>query len=563
MLKEFTPKSIVCFREGYTWNTFLHDLFAGLSVAAIALPLSLAFAIASGVPPEKGLYTAIAAGFLISLLGGSRVQIGGPAGAFVVVVYTIIQKHGYEGLAVATVLAGLMLLLMGIGRLGILLRFIPYPVTTGLTTGLAVVIFVSQVKDFFGLRVEDVPPDFLQKCKLFCATAHTWNVWAFLIAFFSMLLIFALKRFYPKLPGAITAVLLATLAVQLFDLPVSTIDSKFGGIPQTLPIPMLPKFSYDLVKQVFPDAVALALLGALESLLSAVVADGLTGNRHRSNCELVAQGLANIGSILFGGIPATGVIARTSANIRLGAKTPVAGMLHAVVLLLMVLFLAPAAGKIPLAALSGVLFFVAWNMSELPHFLEVLKGQKGDALVLLITFLLTVLIDLAVAVEVGVVLSAVVFLKRMSSKTTIEACQILMRENEREGEQLKSDDFYVTQKHLEIPKDTVIFEIRGPFFYAVADLLDDALLRLGGQPGVFILRVNKTSLIDATGTQALIKFAFKCRQKGILFLISDLDAPKEQLFQLSGITRAVGPAHLFKHVEAALAFANRKRHAQS
>lgn len=562
MLKEFTPKSIVCFREGYTSSTFLHDLFAGLSVAAIALPLSLAFAIASGVPPEKGLYTAIAAGFLISLLGGSRVQIGGPAGAFVVVVYTIIQKHGYEGLAVATVLAGLMMLLMGIGRLGILLRFIPYPVTTGLTTGLAVVIFVSQVKDFFGLRVEDVPPDFLQKCKLFCAAAHTWNVWAFLIAFSSMLLIFALRRFYPKLPGAITAVLLATLAVQLFDLPVSTIDSKFGGIPQALPVPMLPKFSYDLVKQVFPDAVTLALLGALESLLSAVVADGLTGNRHRSNCELVAQGLANIGSILFGGIPATGVIARTSANIRLGAKTPVAGMLHAVVLLLLVLFLAPAAGKIPLAALSGVLFFVAWNMSELPHFLEVLKGQKGDALVLLITFLLTVLIDLAVAVEVGVVLSAVVFLKRMSSKTTIEACQILIRENEREGEQIKSDDFYVTQKHLEIPKDTVIFEIRGPFFYAVADLLDDALLRMGGQPRVFILRVNKTSLIDATGAQALIKFASKCLQKGVLFLISDLDAPKEQLFQRSGITRAVGPAHLFKHVEAALAFANRKRHAQ-
>lgn len=550
---EFTPKSLICLREGYSWNYFVHDLFAGVSVGIIALPLALAFAIASGVSPEKGLFTAIVAGFLISLLGGSRVQIGGPTGAFVVVIYAVIQRHGYDGLVLATLVGAVLMILMGIARFGILLKFIPYPVTTGFTTGIAVVIFSSQVKDFFGLQIDNVPPDFLDKCKIFCSTAHTWNIWSFIVAFFTLLFIFLQRHFYPKAPGAIIAVSLATLAAQFFDLPLTTIASKFGEIPRILPSPALPVFSYDLLQAVFPDAITIALLGAIESLLSAVVADGMTGHKHKSNCELVAQGFANIGSIIFGGIPATGAIARTTANIRLGAKTPVSGMIHAVTLLLLMIFLAPLAGKIPLAALSGVLMFIAWNMSELPHFINILKGQKGDAAVLLITFLLTVLIDLAVAVQVGVILAAVIFLKRMTDKTTIEACKILLRENE--SPELQKDD---TPLRTDIPSDVVIFEIRGPFFYSVADLLEEALIRLEEQPRVFILRLNKTPLVDATGIQALKSFNKKCHQKDILFLISGLDKHLEALFKQSGLAELIGHQHIFKDIDSAIHYATKR-----
>lgn len=334
-------------KEGYSKKYFFNDLFAGISVGVIALPLALAFAIGSGVPPERGLFTAIVAGFLISFLGGSRVQIGGPTGAFVIIVYTIIQKHGYDGLAVATIIAGILMVLMGIARFGVFLKFIPFPVTTGFTTGIALVIFTSQIKDFFGLQIDKVPPEFLEKCTMFCLQAYTWNKWAFLVASSTLILIFVLRRYFPKIPGVIIAIIFATAISYFFSLPIETIQSKFGEIPRILPNPSFPSISYDLIKNVFPDAITIALLGAIESLLSAVVADGMTGNRHRSNCELVAQGLANIGSIIFGGIPATGAIARTSANIRMGAKTPVAGMIHAATLLLLMLLFAPLAAKIP------------------------------------------------------------------------------------------------------------------------------------------------------------------------------------------------------------------------
>lgn len=549
--RDYIPKFFVCMQEGYSWRTFLHDLFAGASVGMIALPLALAFAIASGVPPEKGLFTAIVAGFLISFLGGSRVQIGGPTGAFVVIVYAVVQKYGYDGLALATLIAAVMMILMGLARCGILLKFIPFPVTVGFTTGIAVVIFSSQIKDFFGLGIDHVPPEFLEKCKIFCQYAHTWNASSFLVSFATLILIFLLRRFYPKWPGAIIAVVLATLAGELFQLPLTTIHDKFGEIPRLLPTPTLPHFSYDLFKAVFPEAITIALLGAIESLLSAVVADGMTGHKHRSNGELVAQGFANIGSIIFGGIPATGAIARTTANINLGAKTPVAGMIHAVTLLCLMIFLAPLAGKIPLAALSAVLIFVAWNMSELHHFFEILKGQKGDALVLLITFLLTVLIDLAAAVQVGVILSAVIFLKRMTDKTTVEACKILARENNEEGEEGEGDEFL----REDIPTDVAVFEIRGPFFYSVADLLDEALIRLNDTPRVFILRLNHTPLIDATGMRALKQFSKKCTDKGIKFLISDVSPHQFSLLKQAGVEEAVGKERLFSRFDSALAIA--------
>lgn len=545
--KDFIPKSVVCFYEGYSKEYFLNDLFAGVSVGVIALPLALAFAIASGVTPDKGLFTAIIAGFLISLLGGSRVQIGGPTGAFVVIIYAIIQKHGYDGLALATLIAAVMLILMGLARFGVLLKFIPFPVTTGFTTGIAFVIVFSQMKDFFGLEAEKMPPEFLEKCNLYCEIAHTWNLWAVLIAFSTLTLIFVLRYYRPRWPGAIIAIILATAVAHFFNFPVETIESKFGEIPRVLPTPSLPHFSYDLFKRVFPDAITIALLGAIESLLSAVVADGMLGTKHRSNVELIAQGLANIGSVIFGGIPATGAIARTSANIKMGAKTPMAGMIHAITLLLLMLLFAPLAGKIPLSALAGVLIFVAWNMSEIPHFIEILKGHKGDAAILLTTFLLTVLVDLAVAVQIGVILAAAVFLKRMTDKTTVKICQNLINENNNETPEANGEGFLLRK---ELPSDVVIFEIVGPFFYSVADSLDEALNQLDFTPRIFILRLNKTPLIDATGLRAIKQFGLKCRKKGITFAIADIDYKNMKLFLNAGFGDVIGKDLMFKDIQS-------------
>lgn len=554
--QDYIPKLFLCLKEGYTKKYFLNDLFAGVSVGVIALPLALAFAIGSGVPPERGLFTAIVAGFLISLLGGSRVQIGGPTGAFVIVVYTIIQKHGYDGLAVATLIAGVLMILMGIARFGVFLKFIPFPVTTGFTTGIALVIFTTQIKDFLGLQINEMPPQFVEKCILFCTQGYTWNKWAFLVASSTLLFIFLLRRFYPKLPGAILAIVLATGASYLFNIPLETIESKFGEIPRILPTPSLPSISYGLIKNVFPDAITIALLGSIESLLSAVVADGMTGHKHRSNCELVAQGLANMGSIIFGGIPATGAIARTTANIKMGAKTPVAGMIHAITLLLLMLLLAPAAAKIPLCALSAVLIYVAWNMSELGHFIEILRGQKSEALILLVTFLLTVLIDLSVAVQVGVLLAAVLFVKKMTDSTTVEVCRILVEENAKEAPELRDSDILFRK---DIPDDVTVFEINGPFFYSVADLLSETLIHLDKTPRVFILRMRKVGVVDTTGIRALKEFKVKCDQKGILFLLSGLSEKIREKFKNTSVETAIGKEHIFPDIDSALVYAKQTR----
>ena len=551
-LQDYIPKVILCFKEGYNKNYFFNDLFAGISVGVIALPLALAFAIGSGVTPERGLFTAIIAGFLISLLGGSRVQIGGPTGAFVIIVYTIIQKHGYDGLAVATIIAGILMILMGIARFGVFLKFIPYPVTTGFTTGIALVIFTSQIKDFFGLQIDKVPPEFIQKCTLFCLQANTWNKWAFLVALTTLVFIFLLRRYFPKLPGVIIAIACATTASYYFGLPLETIENKFGEIPRVLPTPSFPTISYELIKNVFPDAITIALLGAIESLLSAVVADGMTGNRHRSNCELVAQGFANIGSIVFGGIPATGAIARTTANIKMGAKTPVAGMIHAVTLLLLMLTLAPLAGKIPLCALSAVLIFVAWNMSELEHFIEILKGQRSEALILLTTFLLTVLIDLSVAVQVGVILAAVIFVKKMTDNTSVQICRTILDEEDHETPELR-DSRILFRK--DIPDDVTVFEINGPFFYSVADLLSETLIKLDTVPRFFILRMQKVTLVDTTGIKALKEFQHKCKQKGITFLLSGVSESLKEKFKDTSVESSIGQDHIFRDINSALAYA--------
>ncbi len=551
-LRDYEPMTVTCLREGYTRERFLQDLFAGVSVGVIALPLALAFAIGSGVAPEQGLFTAIIAGFLISLLGGSRVQIGGPTGAYVIIVYAVIQRHGYDGLAVATLIAGVMMALMGLARLGVLLKFVPYPVTTGFTTGIALVIFSSQIKDFFGLQIEHLSPKFWEKCQHYCLYANTWNPWAALISVATLTSIFALRRYYPKFPGVISAIAGATLLTYLFDIPLETIEDKFGQIPRTLPMPSWPTTSWKQIQDVFPDAITIALLGAIESLLSAVVADGATGHRHRSNCELLAQGLANIGSVIFKGIPATGAIARTSANIRMGASSPFAGMIHAVTLLLLMLFLAPLASQIPLCALSAVLVFIAWNMSELPHFYNVLKGQRSDAIVLVITFLLTVLIDLAVAVQIGVVLAAVLFLKRMTDSTTVQVCKTLIEENAHESPEKHDSEILLRR---DVPHDVAVFEIKGPFFYSIADQLDEALSQLNPQPRIFILRMRSVPLVDSTGLHALQKFTLKCRQKGIVFMVSGTRPEILDLFHQNKLDALIGREHIFPHINDALAYA--------
>lgn len=550
-IQEYIPNSFMCFREGYSLSLFWSDLFAGITVGIIALPLAMAFAIGSGVAPEKGLFTAIIAGFLISFLGGSRVQIGGPTGAFVVIVYGIVQQYGYDGLAIATLIGGLLIILMGLTRCGVLLRFIPYPVTTGFTTGIAVSIFSSQMKDFFGMKIEQVPPEFIGKWSVYASQIHTCSSCAILLAGGTLSLIFILRYFYPRFPGTILAVVIATLVAYVFNLPIETIETKFGGIPNMLPAPAFPHITLDKIQEVFPAAITIALLGGIESLLSALVADGMTGHKHRSNSELVAQGFANIGSVFFGGIPATGAIARTSANIKMGAKTPVAGMIHAVTLLLLMLFLSPLAAKVPLAGLSAVLIFVAWNMSELPHFVEILKSEVSDAIVLVITFLLTVLIDLTVAVQVGIILSAILFLKKMSDSTTVEACRILLAEEVNQTPE-KHDAAILFRE--DVPSDVIVFEMKGPFFFGVSDLLNETLRRLSEKPRVFILRMRHVPMVDTTGLQALKNFTLKCKDQKILFLVSGLQPNVAAIFKKNKLDELIGFSHLFPHIDSALAF---------
>lgn len=526
---------------------FSGDLLAGISVGIISLPLTMAFAIASGLTPERGLFTGIVAGFLISLLGGSRVQIGGPTGAFVVIVYSVVQRHGYDGLALATLLAGAMMVFLALVRAGVLLKFIPYSVTIGFTAGIALTIFSSQVKDLFGLSIDQVPADFVEKWASYIQHAWTWNPWALMIGIVCTASIFFLRAYYPKVPGPIIAVLLSTIAVAVFQIPVETIETKFGEIPRLLPAPSLPSFSLEKLQAVFPDAITIALLGAIESLLSAVVADGMTGHRHRSNTELFAQGLANIGSIIFGGIPATGAIARTSANIKLGAKTPLAGMLHAVTLLMLMVFFAPYAAKIPLPTLAGVLIFIAWNMSEIENIGAIFRGPKSDILVLIATFSLTVLIDLTVALQAGVLLAAILFLKNVSNSTSVKACQILIAEEEKPTAQ---DSELLFRK--DIPEQVSVFEVDGPLFFGSAYALNEQLYQLHPHPQVFILRLHKVPLIDATGIYAIKDCAKKCRQQGIQFYLSGVSGEKRTMLKKAGVEEIVGNQCIFTHFEVAL-----------
>lgn len=580
------PKSVICFREGYSVRQFAGELGAGLTVAIIALPLAMALGIASIprevsdqlardygpwlTPPAMGLFTAVIAGFIISAFGGSRVQVGGPTAAFIPIVFGIAATHGYAGLATATAMAGVIVILMGVFRFGAMIKYIPYPVTTGFTTGIAVTIIVSQIKDFLGLSVLDsegrpasLPAEFVPKLLVLWENAGTISWQSTSVAAGSLAVLVVLRRLIPRVPGAIVAVVGASAFVWLTGWSeavdqagrplVATIGSRFGGIPNTLPVPHLPPFSFQLMREMIPAATTIAMLCAIESLLSAVVADGMTGRRHKSDCELVAQGAANIASACFFGIPATGAIARTVANIKNGGKTPVAGMLHAVILLVFMLVAAPAAKLIPIGTLSAVLVIVAWNISELDHFNRLLRAPRSDVLVLLTTFGLTVFTDLTIAVGVGMVLAAMLFMKRMADVSGVQAITRDFAGTDEELDETVSDLKDPTSvARTDVPPGVEIYEIAGPFFFGVADRLKDTLGQFERPPKVFILRMRKVPAIDATGLHALREFHARCQRDGTRLLLSGVHAQPLFAITQAGFDRVVGIENMFETLHDSL-----------
>lgn len=511
----FTPKLVSALREGYTRAKFQADAMAAITVAVVALPLSMAIAIASGAPPERGLFTAIVGGFLISMLGGSRVQIGGPAGAFIVLVAAVIEKFGLEGLMTATIMAGVILIAIGYLRLGTYIRYIPHPVIVGFTAGIATIIFASQLRDLLGLTiVGHEPAAFVPKLKAL-ASASGVNPAAVAVTVATLAIILGLRRWRPHWPGFLIAISFAGACVWAFALPIETIATRFGAIPRTLPQPALPDLSLARMAELFPYAVAIALLGGIESLLSAVVADGMTGRRHRSNCELVAQGAANIGSALFGGLCATGTIARTATNVRAGAMTPVSGMLHSVCLLLMMLVAAPLMGQIPLAALASILAVVAWNMAERHAFVAILKTSRGDAIVLLATFLLTVFRDLTEGIAVGVILGSLLFMHRMAASMAVDAHAPLMTEDAADRDERAG--FHRPQR---VDDDVVVYRLAGPLFFGTASTLSGVLERMGQTPKRYVLDLSAAGFVDHSAAMALGAFADRARHSGATVVIA-------------------------------------------
>jgi sulfate permease, SulP family len=547
-LRMFEPKLLSVLREGYGLQDFKADAVAGLTVAIVALPLAMALAIASGTTPEKGLHTAIIAGFLISMLGGSRVQIGGPTAAFIPVVFVVIQTFGYGGLILCTLLAGLMLIAAGLLRLGALMRYMPQPVITGFTAGIAVSIFSSQVKDALGLQMDAVPPEFLARWAAYAGHLATTQPATVALTVLGLAVIVGLRRWKPAWPGFLVALLLCTLATTLFALPTDTIGSRFGELPSALPSFDFPHIPFERTLELLPSAFTIAFLAGVESLLSAVVADGMTGGRHRSNGELVAQGVANVGSALFGGLPATGAIARTATNIRSGGRTPVAGMLHAGYLLLFMLLLAPLMRYVPLAALAAVLLVVAWNMSEAEHFRTTLSAPWGDRLVLLLTFALTVFLDLTVAIQAGIVLSAFVFMYRMAE--TVEVSSGVHAGDEAPG----ADDADDGQR-TRLPRGVEAYRIGGPLFFGAANRLDSLLDQFFDKPRVLILRMRLVPVIDASGVHALKKLAERCHRQDIVLIVSGLQEQPNRVVSAMQLQRHASHIRFASSFERALRLA--------
>ncbi len=543
MRPDLVPKLFTVLRQGYGLAQFRRDALAGVVVGIVALPLSIAFAIASGVDPAKGLVTAIIAGFFISAFGGSRVQIGGPTGAFIVIVFGIVQEHGVAGLTLATLIAGVLLVVMGLLRFGALLRYFPHTLIVGFTAGIAVIIFSAQVNDLLGLRLATVPADLIGKWSAYAHGIPSFDPIAFAIGVGTIIVVVLTAKLSSKVPGPLVAIVLASVAVALWDLPVETIGSRFGGIPTSLPSPHFEAVGLATIKELLRPALAIALLGGIESLLSAVVADGSIGGRHRSNMELVAQGGANMLSALFGGIPATGAIARTATNIKNGGRTPVAGMVHAVVLLLILLIAGRWAAMIPMACLAGILVVVAWNMAEVHGFIAVFKTSRYDMAVLLVTFFLTVVVDLVVAIEIGLVLAAFLFMKRMSDSTRFNALSA-----DGGNEQLFEKEFG------RVPAHVMIYEINGPLFFGAAQTFADTIGRIGDQHRVLILRMRNVPFIDATGLHRLGEIIRTMEKRRVQVLLTDVVPEVRHAIRDAGILQE---RMLFPHVQDALAEAQR------
>lgn len=546
---EFRPKLCTVFKD-YSKATFSSDLMAGIIVGIVALPLAIAFGIASGVAPEKGIVTAIIAGFLVSLLGGSRVQIGGPTGAFIVIVYGIIQQYGETGLIVATILAGALLILLGLFRLGTIIKFIPYPIVVGFTSGIALTIFTTQIKDLFGLTMAEVPADFASKWGAYVRDFSTIDPWATGVGVLSIVLILLTPRFSKKIPGSLVAIVVMTVIVYLLRqyagiTSVETIGDRFS-IDSALPDAQVPAMSWEMVRGLMPAALTIAVLGAIESLLSATVADGVTGDRHDSNQELMAQGIANMVTPLFGGIPATGAIARTMTNINNGGRTPVAGIIHAVVLLLILLFLMPLARYIPMACLAGVLVVVSYNMSEWRSFRALMKNPKPDVAVLLVTFLLTVFFDLTVAIEVGLVIACLLFMKRVAETTNIS----VVRDEVDSG---RGADTSVPEEPLSLPAGVEVYEIDGPFFFGIANKFEETMAQLGDRPAVRIIRMRRVPFIDSTGIHNLTILCRMSRRERIHIILSGVNEQVHSALEKAGFYELVGQENICSHIDLAVA----------
>jgi SulP family sulfate permease len=543
--RTFVPK-LATTLEHYSREQLVRDLTAGVIVGIVALPLSIAFAIASGVTPDRGLYTAIVAGFVISALGGSRVQIGGPTGAFVVIVYGIVQQYGVGGLTIATLMAGVILIGFGLARFGAAIRFIPHPVITGFTSGIAVIIASGEIKDALGLRMGAVPAEFIERFQQYAQHFGTINWAATAICIGTVAIIMLWPRLSRRIPGTLVALLAATILAQLAHLDMETIGSRFGALAAQLPHPVVPHVSYADAMRLVRPAFTIALLGAIESLLSAVVSDGMIGGQHRSNMELVAQGVANIVSPMFGGIPATGAIARTATNVKNGGRTPVAGMMHAVTVLLVTLFFGRWVGLIPMAALAGILLVVAYQMSEWRVFRAELTSPRSDVIVLLATFGLTVFVDLTVAIEVGMVLAAFLFMRRMAGLAEVSQVSAEMLAEE-VGDELRTQP---------VPRGVDVYEINGPFFFGAAETFKDTLARVAGKPKVLILRMRRVPAIDATGLHALKDVVHRSRRDGTTVLLCEVQEQPLQALQRSAWIEEIGEERILPTLDAAIARAS-------
>ncbi len=548
----FRPKLLDTLK-GYNRKTFTADLMSGVIVGIVALPLAIAFGIASGVTPEKGLITAVIAGFIISFLGGSRVQIGGPTGAFIVIVYGIVQQFGTSGLIVATIMAGIMLIAMGVLKAGTIIKFIPYPVVVGFTSGIALTIFATQIKDLFGLRIDNVPADFVDKWVVYAQNFDSVNWWAFGIGAVSIVIIMLMPKISKKIPGSLVAIILMTVVVWLlrekFGIAgIETIGDKFALDGMHIS-PETPKINFPMIRTLLAPAFTIAMLGAIESLLSATVADGAIGDKHDSNTELIAQGVANVVTPFFGGIPATGAIARTMTNINNGGRTPVAGMIHAAVLLLIMLFLGGLTKHIPMACLAGVLVVVAYNMSEWRSFKSLFRNSKSDIAVLLATFLLTVIFDLTIAIEIGLLLAVVLFLRRIS-----EASKVSMFKKEVVGAEYVEGG--VDTEMLKLPKGMEVYEIEGPFFFGIANKFDEVMKQLGDKPQVRIIRMRKVPFIDSTGSHNLGNLIKASRKENIIILLSGVNENVRETLRKTGIESLVGAENILSNINEAVERAN-------